>query len=236
MASRKVGCHAVSEWVVGAAKTAGPVVTGMRWAVRRVGWSRRLLLSKDLKKLEPGNTVATFASILGQPLSSRRDSPWRRHRFETPDVEVEAVTEEDDVTVVAYHVKSRKAKYHPRLVPVPPALPPWEIKLGVTTFAQIGDWEPIKIDVAWGAVGWWYRELHYFGAPGRYRHFVFEIFDSEPGPEMIEFLRAYNVAAVDRGPEPAAEIWAGARAATFIERYGVYDAEADLSDWPNSGP
>jgi hypothetical protein len=169
---------AVSEWLVGAAKSAGPVVTGIRWTVRRVGWSRRLLLSKDLKRLEPGDTVATFASTLGQPRSSRRDSPWRRHKFETPDIQVEAVTEEDDVTVVAYHVKSRTDKYHPRLVPVPPAIPPWDIRLGMTTFAQIGDWEPTNIDVAWGAIRWWYRELHYFGAPGGYRHFVFGVADT----------------------------------------------------------
>jgi hypothetical protein len=140
------------------------------------------------------------------------------------------------VTVVAYRVRSRNAKYHPSFVPVPPALPPWDIKLGVTTFAEIGDWEPIQIDVAYGAIGWWYRELHYFGAPGRYRHFVFETSDCEPTPEMIAFLTADNEAALGQNEEPSAEVWAHARAATRIETYGVFDAEVDLSDWPQSTP
>jgi hypothetical protein len=129
---------------------------------------------------------------------------------------VQTVSDSDD-TVVGFSITTRSRYFHPIIsLPLRPSVrdrllnvltfgrrPPSElarVKLGRTRFAEAvrDDWGFPRIRSWLGARAWSYSEIHYFGNPGHYQHFVFSLSSASP----VSHSEPGRIENVDRDDDP----------------------------------
>jgi hypothetical protein len=138
---------------------------------RTVG-RKRAQLAK-LARLAAGVNIAFFENFLGPPAFVRKIPIGREHVFVHRNFYVQGITDEDN-SVIAFFVTTRKANFNPTLT-----LFPVRIKLGKTRFQALDTLgKPDECSYSEGARGFSYYETRFLGNPGHYQTFFFALNDA----------------------------------------------------------
>jgi hypothetical protein len=198
--------------VAGVAAALALLAGAYRLARRKLG--RKWDHYRRLQRLGPETQVSFFTSILGASPAVRRkvqrkvtsfveegeqfrEVEQRRDYWECiwidPDWYVQAVSNTEDETILAFSITTRSSSFTPRFHS--PAgwferrsrvIRGWalgkftrefDLRLGRTTFAEAID-HPGEVKAYVGAHNWGYTEIHWGANPGLYQHFVLSVNDA----------------------------------------------------------
>lgn len=154
------------------------------WA-RRPG-SRRRKLAEALMLVEPGDTLTHIERTVGHSARGGfRSGDELSKTIDLSDCRL-TVTTDSDGLAQRIRVEVTRGASLPPVVLTPNAGSPLVVSLGRSHFATL-DSRPCAIWWSLGASAVDYRELHYLGRPGGYRHFVFI---AEMSDELVSLVHA----------------------------------------------
>lgn len=154
------------------------------WA-RRPG-SRRRKLAEALTLVEPGDTLTHIERTVGKSARGGfRSGDELSQTIELSDCRL-SVTTDSDGLAQRIRVEVTRGASLPPVTLTPNAGSPLIVALGRSRFAAL-DSRPCAIWWSLSASAADYRELHYLGRPGDYRHFIFI---AEMSDELVSLVHA----------------------------------------------
>lgn len=203
-----------------------PAVRAIRLA-RHLPPIRRLLVTRGLRRLKVGNTLAAFCRVLGEPESSRKEGGRVRHRFVTRDLAAALITAApDDPTVLVYTITVTNRRFRPRLNLTPRSGKPLIIRLSSTTVAEAADMMGGGLDAMQAELGantWAYQERHYLGRPGDYQYVALAAGELRMTDSLVRFLQSQSTVEATAQQLAQDSLWAEARRLSVIEGYTIYE-------------
>jgi len=160
--------------VVGAVLAALGLAALIKTIYRRTVGRRRDLYRR-IARLGTNAQVSFFTSVLGQPpaIQRSRNEQFVEYVFVDQDYFVNVLADREQ-SVRLFSVTTRRRKFQPRLESAKEghANPRLEVRLGETTFAELGLSPDRAVGRGAGGRGFRYSEVFYLGNPGKYQTFV----------------------------------------------------------------